>query len=350
MTSDLYDVTSHIYGAVLAADQASPVAPEMEDEKTAEERKADAKKDADSPPAEENKGAAKSGKDDAHADAAKADKKDKVDLRDKPVKPTKVDLAGIERRIVALPMPAANYIGLATGKQGSLYFLKIPESNRFGDHPVTLYRWVWADRKTTKLAERVVSFELSANGDKMLLSLSKHDPDAADAAAGKGGPPEWVIVPADAPVKPGDGAISFADLKVRVDRRQSGRKCTTKLAHRAVVLLRSSLPRNGYRGCRAPLRAVRGFRRVAGRFELHFSRDAGSFLGGHLRGSGGAIPKAPKVPGGLLGADYVLHNNRYCLAKIYNGGQFNPEEKVRWRSRGLTSQSAIASWPSTGRN
>ncbi len=48
MTSDLYDVTSHIYGAVLAADQASPIAPEMEDEKTAEERKADAKKDADS--------------------------------------------------------------------------------------------------------------------------------------------------------------------------------------------------------------------------------------------------------------------------------------------------------------
>ncbi len=100
-------------------------------------------------------------------------------LRDKPVKPTKVDLAGIESRIVALPLPAANYIGLATGKQGSLYFLKIPESNRFGDHPATLYRWVWEDRKTTKLAEHVVSFELSANGEKMLLALSKHDPDAS---------------------------------------------------------------------------------------------------------------------------------------------------------------------------
>ena len=43
MTSDLYQVTSHIYAVVLAANQASPIAPELEDEKPAE--KEDAKKD-----------------------------------------------------------------------------------------------------------------------------------------------------------------------------------------------------------------------------------------------------------------------------------------------------------------
>jgi tricorn protease len=336
MTSDLYDVTSHIYAAVLAADQASPVAPEMEDEKTAEERKADAKKDADSLPAEENKGAAKSGKDDAHADAAKADKKDKVDLRDKPVKPTKVDLAEIERRIVALPMPAANYIGLATGKQGSLYFLKIPESDRFGEHPVTLYRWVWADRKTEKLAERVLSFELSANGDKMLLSLSKHDPDAADAGADKGGPPEWVIVPADAPVKPGEGKISFADLKVRVDPPAEW----AQMYHEVWRIERSYFYDPHYHGTdtvAAERRYEPYVASVASRADLNyiFHEMLGAFSVGHLRGSGGAIPKAQHVPGGLLGADYVLHNNRYCLAKIYTGGEFNPEEKAPLAQPGL---------------
>jgi len=46
MTSDLYQVTSNIYAAVLAAGEASPVAPELEDEKTpAEAKKDDAKKD-----------------------------------------------------------------------------------------------------------------------------------------------------------------------------------------------------------------------------------------------------------------------------------------------------------------
>ncbi len=76
---------------------------------------------------------------------------------------------------------------------------------------------------------------------------------------------------------------------------------------------------------------------VASRADLNyiFHEMLGAFSVGHLRGSGGAIPKAPKVPGGLLGADYVLHNNRYCLAKIYTGGQFNPEEKAPLAQPGL---------------
>ena len=43
MTSDLYQVTSNLYAAVLAANQASPIAPELDDEKPAD--KDEAKKD-----------------------------------------------------------------------------------------------------------------------------------------------------------------------------------------------------------------------------------------------------------------------------------------------------------------
>ena len=39
MTSDLYNVTSNIYALVLAADQASPIAPELDDEKSSAEKK-----------------------------------------------------------------------------------------------------------------------------------------------------------------------------------------------------------------------------------------------------------------------------------------------------------------------
>ena len=48
------------------------------------------------------------------------------------------------------------------------------------------------------------------------------------------------------------------------------------------------------------------------------------FSVGHLRGNGGEIPEARRVPGGLLGADYTVTNNRYCIAKLYDGGHFNP--------------------------
>jgi len=339
MSSDLYEVTSHIYAAVLAADQASPIAPELDDEKTADERKADAKKDGDNAPAEEGKGekdAAKSGGEEAHADAAKADKKDKADNRDKPVKPTKVDLAGIDTRIVALPLPAADYVGLATGKHGSLYFLQTSESNRFSDHTATLSRWVWEDRKTVKLAERVESFELSANGEKMLLALSKRKPDATDVPPGEGPRPEWVIVPADAPVKPAEGVISFADLKVRVDPPAEW----AQMYHEVWRIERSYFYDPHYHGTDT-IADERRFEpyvaSIASRADLNyiFQEMLGAFSVGHLRGNGGAIPKAPHVPGGLLGADYVLHNNRYCLARIYTGGQFNPEEKAPLAQPGL---------------
>src|SRR6202034_4219778 len=47
MTSDLYNVTSNIYALVLAADQASPIAPELDDEKSSAEKKSEAKKETD---------------------------------------------------------------------------------------------------------------------------------------------------------------------------------------------------------------------------------------------------------------------------------------------------------------
>jgi tricorn protease len=319
MTTNLYGVTSHIYAAVLAADQASPTAPELDDEKTAEERKADTKKDTDSAPAEENKG---------EKDAAKADKKDKADSRDKPVKPTMIDLAGIESRIVALPLPDAKYIGLAAGKHGSLYYLS---------NPATLSRWTWEDRKTEKLAEHVESFELSANGDKMLLALTKHNPGAVDApAGGDAPPPEWVIVPADAPVKPGEGAVSFADLKVRVDPPAEW----AQMYHEVWRIMRSYFydPHyHGYDTVAAERRYEPYVASVTSRADLNyiFYEMLGGFTVGHLRGIGGDIPKVPNVPGGLLGADYTIHNNRYCLAKIYTAGEFNPEVKAPLAQPGL---------------
>jgi tricorn protease len=76
---------------------------------------------------------------------------------------------------------------------------------------------------------------------------------------------------------------------------------------------------------------------IASRADLNyvFQEMLGAFSVGHLRGSGGAIPRARRVAGGLLGADYVIRNNRYCLAKIYTGGDFNPQVKAPLAQPGL---------------
>jgi tricorn protease len=76
---------------------------------------------------------------------------------------------------------------------------------------------------------------------------------------------------------------------------------------------------------------------IASRADLNyiFQEMLGAFSVGHLRGTGGKIPEAHHVPGGLLGADYEIKNNRYCVAKIYTGGLFNPQIKAPLAQPGL---------------
>ena len=328
MTSDLYDVSSHIYAAVLAADQASPIAPELDDEKTPAEKKDEAKKDADNSSdadAAKKKDAAKSG-----------DEKPQPDAASKPVKPIKVDLAGIENRIVALPLPTAEYVALAAGKKGSIYFLQNTDPVGISGGAPTLSRWLLEDRKTEKLAERVDSFEISADGEKMLLAMSNRKPDAADAPPGGGTPPTWVIVPANAAAKPGEGALSFADLQAHVDPAAEW----MQMYHDVWRIERAYFYDPHYHGTdtAADERRFEPYvASIASRADLNyiFQEMLGAFSVGHLRGTGGAIPTAKHVPGGLLGADYSINNNRYCLAKIYTGGKFNPTAKAPLAQPGL---------------
>ena len=313
MTSDLYQVTSNIYALVLASNQASPIAPELEDEKPAEKdeaKKEEPKKDGE-------------GKGDEKTAAAKA-----------AVKPIRVDLQGIEWRIVALPLPAESYYGLATGLKGSLYILELPRPSRFGEEAPTLSRWTLEDKKLEKLAEHVRHFEISANGEKMLLALG-HAPANGDGPGG-GGPPTWVIAPANAPVKPGEGTLNLGDMKVRVNPPEEWEQ----MYHEVWRIERAYFYDPKFHGTDtvaeehhfAPYVAS-----IASRADLNyiFQEMLGAFSVGHLRGTGGAIPEATKVPGGLLGADYEVKNDRYCLKKIYTGGQFNPREKAPLAQPGL---------------
>jgi tricorn protease len=66
---------------------------------------------------------------------------------------------------------------------------------------------------------------------------------------------------------------------------------------------------------------------IASRTDLNyiFSEMLEGFSVGHLRGNGGQIPEAKRVPGGMLGADYTVTDNHYCIAKLYSGGHWNPQ-------------------------
>ncbi len=217
MSSDLYEVRSNIYALVLAADQASPVAPEQGDEKPSRQEVDKATSAAPVPHALKSPGRL------VVAGAAGAGGVPP----DTPA-PVRVDLDGIAARSVALPLPAAAYVALQAGTHGSLYFAARTAPGRFEDRTATLSRWTLEDRKTEKLADRIEHFDLSADGEKMLVALSNLKPDAAPEVGGEEARPTWVVVPANSPVKPGKGRCRRPNCRCASNRRPNGARCFTK--------------------------------------------------------------------------------------------------------------------------
>jgi tricorn protease len=310
MSSDAFSVTRSVYGLALAADTASPIAVQSEDEKKPDAKD---KKDADAAG-------------DKSADKDKSDAAKKPDEAGKPektekAKPVKIDLEHLEDRAVALPLPAANYAALTAGKEGTLYLLE--GGGRFATgRGLTLSRFELKTKKTEKLAEHVAGFDLSFDGNKMLLEMAGGD----GAPAAGGAVPTFVIVPADAPVKPGEGKLDISRMEVRVDPRAEWRQ----MFHEIWQVERSYFYDAHYHGVNTVAEEAK-YRpyldEVGSRSDLNylFQEMLGDFSIGHLRGSGGTIAHPTRVPGGLLGADYEIVNGRYRIKRIYTGEHWNPQ-------------------------
>jgi tricorn protease len=167
MSSIQRPVTRSVYLAVLAKDAPSPLAPESDEEK---------------PAAPETK------KPDEAANQGAANKKDTA---------VRIDLENISQRILALPIPAANYRSMSAGKTGVLFLVEAPmaPAQTGPSEGLTLQTFDLKARKTDKIREGIASFVLSANGEKMLyrqgqqyfIAAAGRAP-ATPPAAGQGGP------------------------------------------------------------------------------------------------------------------------------------------------------------------
>jgi tricorn protease len=322
MTSDLYRPTYSVYALALAQGTRSPVAPELNDEKNLAEAAEKAREATDQTPAAK---AGKGGKAPAAA-AAPAPK----------AAPTRIDIAGmgtdaITARTVALPLPAAEYRSLQAGKPGALYLLRSSEStdpDADGPGGATLLRWTADDKKTETLAEKVASYELSADGQKLLVEFAA--PGGGGAAPGGPRPRPTYVIAADKPVKPTDpeGRLKIESLQVRVDPPAEWAQM-----YREVWRIQRAYfydPNfHGYDVNAAEQRLAPYVPTLQSRSDLNylFQEMLTGFSVGHLRGSGGAIPSARRVPGGLLGADYEIRGGRWCISKLYGGGSWSPDAK-----------------------
>jgi tricorn protease len=181
----------------------------------------------------------------------------------------------------------------------------------------------------------VASFDLSANGEKMLLRMG----GGAGGRGGRGGAPagpQYVIVSAAAPVKPGEGALRLNEVEVNVDPLAEWKQ----MYHEVWRIERSYFYDSNLHGVNVADGEKEYEKYVAAlgsRTDLNYILHAmlSEITVGHLRGGGGTIPEVKAVPGGLLGADYDLANGRYRFKKIYTGESWNPQLRAPLAAPGL---------------
>ncbi len=312
MTSDEHDVTRSVYLIVLANNVMTPLAPESDEEKPGE------------PVAAEGEGGRGRGRRGGGGGAQ----------AEAPPKPVRIDFDGLMDRTIALPLPARNYRDLTSGKAGVIYVVESGAGGRGGGGS-TLSKFDLKTRKTEKLADNVQSFDLAVNGDKMLLRRGGAG-GRGGRGGGEGAAPSYMIVSANAPVKPGEGALHMADMEVHVDPIAEWKQ----MYHEVWRIERSYFYDPNLHGVNAAdgeKEYEKYLDSLASRADLNYiiHEFLSEFTVGHLRGGGGNIPEPKRIQGGLLGADYEIASGRYRIKKIYTAEAWNPQLRAPLAEPGL---------------
>jgi tricorn protease len=305
MSSDQHPVTSSVYVVVLRKDLPSPIPPESDDEKSP-----DAK--VSSPDSSSDKSAdqvaEKSSDKSSDQSTGKSDEK-----TEKPKEPPKVtiDFENILQRVLALPIPPANYFNIWAGKEGELFVVDGPvvSVDEGGPPQLAVSKFTLKTRKIDKIVSGVTVFALSHNGEKMLYKQGDN----------------WFINDASKPPEAGKGMLKTGDMEVQVLPRDEWNQMYREVWR----IERDFFYDPHYHGLDLPA-AEKQFAAylpgIASRADLSYLfREMLSYLSvGHMFVRGGAQPETPHVSVGLLGADYTIENGRYRFQKIYNGENWNP--------------------------
>jgi tricorn protease len=287
MSGDERPISRSVYVAVLRKDDASPLAPES-DEETAKENKNSESKNPEA-------------------------KNSEVRSQNPEVR---IDFPGIDQRILALPIPARDYNSLDAGQTGVLFLTEHvhdPAAPPGEQETATLYKFELKTRKTEKVLENLRRFAVSADGEKMLYRQGAN----------------WIIAAAGTPPKPGEGLLKLDGMEARIDPRAEWKQ----MYHEVWRIERDFFYDPGLHGLdwrTAEQKYEPYLETVASRGDLNylFEEMLGELTVGHLFVRGGAFPEVKRVKGGLLGADYKIENGRYRFAKVYSGENWNPQTKA----------------------
>jgi len=283
MTSYDRPVERGIYLAVLAADEASPLLPESDEEEANGE-------------AEDE-----SGDDEEDSEA---------------VAPVRIDFDGIDQRILAIDVPLRNYISLMAGEEGVLFYARASdEGNGF-----SLHRYSLEDREGEAFLDGITSANISADGKKVLY---------------RGGESWGIVSTEKGEKKLGDGKID-TEVRVRVDPRAEWQQMFREAwrFQRDYLYVENA---HGLDWNETWANYEPWLEHVAHRSDFTYllSNLAGELSIGHSYTGGGDTPEVDVVSIGLLGADVEAVGDRFRISLIYDGENWNPDLRAPLSGPGI---------------
>jgi len=216
----------------------------------------------------------------------------------------RIDADGIERRIVALPMPVRSYRTMVAGPVGSV-FIGEAIANQPG---VTLHKFSLKDREAKDFASHVSQVSVSRDGKKILFRSGD----------------QWRVVGTESPPQGNDGALNVA-LRMRLDRQAEWTQMFDEAwRYERDYFYDPGMHGNDWNAVRERYRPLVPY--VRHRADLSYVLDQvnGELSVGHSFVFGGDMPDVDTSRVGLLGADLVADRGRWRIARIYTFESWNP--------------------------
>jgi len=217
----------------------------------------------------------------------------------------RIDWEGIQNRIIDIPVKAGNYGELNVGREELLYI-----DFQDGQGSGSLHKYSFKKRSDNEVMD-LDHYVLSADGKKMLYV--------------KGG--NWAISNAGEKPEPGKGMLNIADIQVKIDPVAEW----PEIFDEAWRVNRDYFYDPGMHGVNweAMKKKYAVFLPdLACRNDLNILIQwmCSELSVGHHRitDPGDRLNRPLPIPGGLLGADYTITDNRYRIRKIYGGLNWNP--------------------------
>lgn len=286
MTSQERPYRASLYAVVLSRDEASPLLPRPGDEEAA--------------PAEE-------------------DSDDDKKRKDAEPVPVRIDLEGLNARIVSLPVPESSYGNLQVGEDGDLFYIEsvqpgatTPPPGEQAEKDNRLVRFDFEEREAKVMLSDVTRFAVSHDGTQMIIQKADGSLATAEIAD-------------EMELK----ALDLAGVRVLVDPREEWAQMFDEAWRMEKEYFYADnmhgLDWNGVYDQYRPLVAHVGRREDLNDLIVEMIAE---LQVGHNRAGGGDVYKGESAKTGLLGANVTVENGRYRLAKVYSGESWNPFVKA----------------------